>query len=126
MYRRYLGTAIDLAFDAAALYGEGGLTAACATAESTAISYNIFKTIGRVAGAAFSCAPVGKGAQVCMNVANVGVNVTKGAKIAIQVAKTATKVKNASTVGANGVKVANAAGNSQKLLTYQNSGMFDL
>lgn len=115
------GAAIDLALDATTLYGEGGLSAACATATSSTISYNVCKTIGCVAGAAFSCTPAGKAAQVGLNVAKLGVDTIKTAKTAAQVAKTANKVKNASVIGANGAKVANATTTSQKLITCTSS-----
>ena len=74
------GTALDLAFDAAALYGEGGVSAACATAEASTISYNVCKTVGRVAGAAFSCTPTGKGAQLGMGAVSTGLNVAKASQ----------------------------------------------
>ena len=109
------GTAIDLAFDATALYGEGGLATAYAGAEASTISYHASKTLGRVAGAAFSLTPQGKALQASMNAASTATTVAKGANTAVQATKAVSKAKNASTVAARSVKSAKAVANGQKL-----------
>ena len=102
------GTFIDLAVDAAALYGEGGAAAACATAESSTIAYNVCKTVGRLAGAAFSCTPPGKVTQAVVGTAKMGINAVKGAATIAQAANTGMKAaKTGGTIAAKGQKLLN-------------------
>lgn len=85
------GTAIDLAIDAYAIYGQGGVSAACAGASTSTITYNVCKTIGQVAGAAISLTPLGKSVQAGMGGVSSGLNLAKGVKSTV-VAKTATNI----------------------------------
>ncbi len=90
-----LGTATDLAINGVGLYAEGGIAAACATAEASTIACTISKTIGQVAGAAFNCALAGKVAHMGMKAASTALikarEINKGIMVKHDDAKSASE-----------------------------------